>query len=191
MKVSLHSPTSQRVGAVAEAILLSVALVGVVSIFAMFPGATSIIAPFIKKKKRHPRKQVVEKSVESLRKAGLIKQTLGKDGTFHIELTNKGKWQAFLRARSHDTHTKKWDGVWRIVIFDVPVKKDKLRNELRSAMLMYGFKMLQRSVWVYPYPCDDFIEILKSHLGVSNDVLYMKVSYIENDSHLRSEFNLR
>ncbi len=185
-----HSHTrSQRIGDVAGAILVGVSLVGVVSLFALFPGAASIVAPFIKKKK-YPKKQTIEKSVESLRKAGLIKKTVGADGHIHIELTTRGKWHALLRSRAHDTRIQQWDKIWRIVIFDVPVSKNKLRSELRGAMLMYGFKMLQQSVWVYPYPCDDFIAVLKSHLGVSGDVLYMKVSYIENDTRLRKEFGL-
>jgi phenylacetic acid degradation operon negative regulatory protein len=83
-----------------------------------------------------------------------------------------------------------WDGIWRVVVFDVPNEKTKVRNELRRAMKLYGFKLLQRSVWVYPYKCNDFTALLKSHLGTSNDVLYMEVKYIENDRLLRKEFAL-
>ncbi len=81
--------------------------------------------------------------------------------------------------------------LWRVIIFDVPQTKSKLRHELRRAVKLYGFKMIQQSVWVYPYACDDFVGILKKHLGLSHDVLYMKVAFIENDKQLRKEFELK
>ncbi len=180
----------ERIGPVGEAILASIAVVGVVSILALFPGITYALAPFIKKKK-YPRKQTIQKSVKSLVKAGLVSEKISKSGTVTLELTQKGKWEALLRTKSLDTKKEKWDMLWRVIVFDVPQTKSKLRYELRRAMKLYGFKMLQQSVWVYPYACDDFIFVLKKHLGVSNDVLYMKVSYIENDRHLRNEFKLK
>jgi CRISPR-associated endonuclease Cas2 len=180
----------ERIGLVGEAILASIAVVGVVSILALFPGITYALAPFIKKKK-YPRKQTIQKSVKSLVKAGLVSEKISKSGTVTLELTQKGKWEALLRTKSLDTKKEKWDMLWRVIVFDVPQTKSKLRYELRRAVKLYGFKMLQQSVWVYPYACDDFIGVLKKHLGVSNDVLYMKVSFIENDKHLRNEFKLK
>lgn len=178
-----------RIGPVGEIIIASVAVAGIVSLFALFPGMTSIVAPFIKKKK-HPSKQVIQKGVDSLIRSGLLIRSINKNGSVQLQLTQKGKWEALLRCNSHDTYQKKWDEIWRVVIFDIPQTKNKLRIELRRAMSLYGFKMLQQSVWVYPHPCDDFVEILKRHLDVSKDVLYMKVKYIENDKFLRKEFNL-
>lgn len=179
----------QRIGPIGEAILVSMLVVGAVSFLAIFPGVTTLIAPFIKKKKYSSR-QAIQRNVESLVRAGLIKKTLSPSGSVQLKLTKKGRWEAFLRGKSKDKKSQKWDGTWRVVIFDVPQRKYRVRDELRRAMTLYGFKRLQISVWVYPYACDDFIELIKEHLGISSDVLYMKVSYIENDKHLRREFNL-
>lgn len=190
MKKKMSSSQKLRIGPVGDAIIASIAVAGVVSMFALFPGVTCVIAPFIKKKK-YPRKQTIQGSVESLVQAGLVSKKIRKDGTVTLQLTQKGKWEALLRTRSLDTKKEKWDSLWRVIIFDVPQTKNKLRRELRRAMKMYGFKMLQQSVWVYPYACDDFVGILKKHLGISNDVLYMKVAFIENDKHLCSEFKLK
>lgn len=189
MKKKVSNLQKQRIGPVGEAILASIAVVGVISLFVMFPGMTYALAPFIKKKK-YPRKQTIQNSVESLVQSGLVEKIIGKDGTVSLQLTKKGKWEALLRSRSFDTKKEKWDKLWRVVVFDVPQSKNKIRHELRRAMKLYGFKMLQQSVWVYPHACDDFVQILKKHLGVSNDVLYMKVAFIENDTHLQKEFTL-
>lgn len=179
----------QRIGPIGETILLSMVAVGTVSVLMFFPMLATGIAPFLKKKK-YSSKQAIQRNVESLITSGLVKRIYNKDGSIQLELTKKGKWEALLRSKSHDTKKAKWDKIWRVVIFDVPQTKYKIRDELRRAMMLYGFKRLQLSVWVYPHACDDFIEVVKDHLGVANDVLYMKVGYIENDKHLRSEFNL-
>ena len=121
---------------------------------------------------------------------GYVKKSFGKNGDATLTLTRRGKWEAYIRFGSNDVLEKKWDGMWRVVVFDVPQDKNKLRAELRRAMSLFGFRMLQQSVWVYPHACDDFIALLKSHLDVSQNVLYMKVVYIENDRHLRSEFKV-
>ncbi len=189
-KTKKNTIQKMRIGPVGEAILAGVAAVGVVSVLALFPGMTCVIAPFIKKK-QYPRKQVIQKSVESLVHAGLVSKKIHKDGTVTLQLTQKGKWEALLRTKSFDTKKEKWDMLWRVIIFDVPQTKSKLRRELRRAMKLYGFKMIQQSVWVYPYACDDFVGILKKHLGLSHDVLYMKVAFIENDKQLRKEFELK
>lgn len=178
-----------RIGLIGEAILATIAVVGIISIVAIFPGLPYALAPFIKKKKQ-PRRQNIQLSLDSLIKKGLVKRTVRKDGEIILELTRKGKWEALLRTPSFDTKRPKWDTLWRVVIFDVPQSKNKIRHELRRAMKLYGFRMLQQSVWVYPHPCDDFVGVLKKHLGVSNDVLYMKVAFIENDTYLRKEFGL-
>jgi hypothetical protein len=164
--------------------------VGVVTTLAVFPGLALAIGPFLPKEKKYLAKQTVARNLDSLVRNGLVVRTREKDGTERIALSKKGRFEAMLHHGTFTPTKKKWDGEWRVVIFDVPNTKTKLRNELRRAMQLFGFKSIQKSVWVYPFPCDDFITLVKSHLGVSHDVLYMKVSHIENDSHLRREFNL-
>ena len=178
-----------RIALIGKTILVSVAVVGIVSVAVLFPGVAHIIAPFVRKKKYSP-KQAIERNLESLIRSGLLKKTFDSNGDAHVELTKKGKWEAFIRGNSRDTLKQKWDGMWRMVIFDVPLSKNTLRRELRRAMSLYGFVMIQKSVWAYPHACDDFIELIKSHLGIANDVLYMKVLYLENDASLRKEFKI-
>ena len=181
-----------RIGPIGTAILVTIALTGFVVGVAMFPGIAHIVAPYIKKKKGHTPIQMrnVEKNINSLISHGLIKVTYSNKGERILSLTPKGKFEALLRHGVYTHQKKKWDKVWRVVIFDVPTTKNKTRIELRKAIRQYGFKVLQKSVWVYPYECDDFIAVLKGQLGVSQDVLYMKVHYIENQKYLEKEFGL-
>lgn len=83
---------------------------------------------------------------------------------------------------------KRWDGKWRVMIFDIPEKLKGKRNALTRLLRQGGFRRLQDSVWVYPYDCEDILTLLKTDLGVGKYVLYMIVEELENDKRLRQEF---
>lgn len=85
---------------------------------------------------------------------------------------------------------KKWDKKWRVIIFDIPERKRKIRDQVRTLFKSAGFYLLQDSVWVYPYDCEDVLTLLKSDLGVGKNILYLIVDEIENDKHLRESFGL-
>lgn len=192
MKSDKKQERAVRIGHIGVVILGVLAVGTFITTAALFPGVAHIIAPFVRKKKYSPQ-QAIKRNLETFIRLGLVRSVTTPNGEPALRLTKKGTWEAMLRHGTLPTFTKenpKWDSVWRVVIFDVPNKKNRKRNDLRRAMLMYGFKPIQKSAWVYPYECDGFIALLKSHLGITSDVLYMKVSFIENDRHLRKEFNL-
>lgn len=49
---------------------------------------------------------------------------------------------------------KKWDYLWRMVIFDIPEKKKTLREVFRRKLNTIGFYQLQKSVFVAPFKCE-------------------------------------
>ena len=55
----------------------------------------------------------------------------------------------------------------------------------------FGFICLQQSVWIYPYPCENIINLLKQYLDLKGEVLYMTIESIENDNWLREDFRLK
>ncbi|MEK7461821.1 MAG: CRISPR-associated endonuclease Cas2 [Patescibacteria group bacterium] len=131
--------------------------------------------------------EYVNSSASKLVKRGL----LFYDGKKYC-MTSKGEdllcqWQF---ADFKLERPKKWDRKWRVIIFDIPEKKRKIRDQVRTLFKSAGFYLLQDSVWVYPYDCEDLLTLLKSNLGVGKNVLYLIVDEIENDKHLRESFNL-
>lgn len=179
-----------RIGRVGEIVLATIATAGILSVALFAPNALQMFTPFMKRKKRAP-KQEIQRNLESFIASGLVKRVIADDGTPSLILTKKGHWEVLLRHRQKDSGEKqKWDGRWRVIVFDVPNEKSTIRAELRRAIRLYGLHLLQKSVWVYPYPCDDFVQLLRSHLDISAHVLYMTVDTIENDKELRREFNV-
>src|SRR3989344_252826 len=88
-------------------------------------------------------------------------------------------------------YNSKWDGKWRVVIFDVWENTRYKRNLLRNEIKDFGFVQLQRSVWIYPYECADFIELLKTDLSFGNNIRYMVVEKLDHDENLRKRFGIK
>lgn len=87
-------------------------------------------------------------------------------------------------------HKQKWDGKWRIILFDIPEKKRALRDYLRSVIKRCGFKEFQKSIWVHPYKIPDF---LKEILGEENILFYTRfitTTSIDFDKDLKKLFSL-
>ena len=117
-----------------------------------------------------------------------------RDDKQYARITESGrKALAFEqeKAKLKNANKKRWNGRWRVVIFDVPEKRRKTRDRLREIMERTGFVRLQDSVWVFPYDCEDFITLLKAELKIGAAVLYMVVEHIEDDKHLRAHFSLK
>ncbi len=67
-------------------------------------------------------------------------------------LTALGRLKA-LGGRDPETcWRRRWDGRWRLVLFDVPEARGSTRNTLRRYLRNRGFGYLQNSVWITPDP---------------------------------------
>ncbi len=131
-------------------------------------------------------------SLSRLRKQKLI-QKKGRD-TF--ALTPEGKKEALFAFINAETHlytprNQKWDGGWRIIFFDIPEKKRKYRDYLRSILKILGFKEFQRSVWIYPYQVPAFLQVLLFEDNIKQHTRFITTEHIEHDNDLRQLFNLK
>jgi len=86
---------------------------------------------------------------------------------------------------------KRWDRKWRVVIFDIGEKQRRIRDQLRITLNKIGFVKLQKSVWVYPYDCEDFMMLLKANFELGRNLLYLVVDEIEDDQWLKKIFGFK
>jgi DNA-binding transcriptional regulator PaaX len=86
--------------------------------------------------------------------------------------------------------SRKWDGRWRVLIFDIPERQKNIRNRIRQSLVALGFLKLQHSVWAFPYDCEEIITLLKADLKVGKNLLYMIVDELECDAPLRKHFGV-
>lgn len=167
-------------------ILDSVATAGILSIGLIAPNVIGTMSKMgILPKPRQ--REYIASSGAKLVKRGLLKFENG-----NYQLTVNG--ERVLRRWELSSHElkkpRKWDSKWRMIIFDIPEKKRRVRKQISTLFNQAGFYRLQDSVWVYPYDCEDVIGLLKTDFGIGKDVLYIIANEIENDRHLRHEFGL-
>lgn len=132
-------------------------------------------------------KEYISSSAAKLTKQGMLKF---EDGYYKLTANGESLLRRWELVDYKLNKPKRWDGKWRMIIFDIPEKKQKIRRQITSLFNQAGFRRLQDSVWVYPYDCEDIIGLLKTELGVGKEVLYVIADEIENDRHLRAEFSL-
>ena len=130
-------------------------------------------------------------AVERMKQNKLVK-IYHKDGTDIIEITELGK----KKVLSYDLENikinrpKKWDGYWRIVIFDIPEKNKKARRALNFKLNDMEFFPLQKSVFACPFECENEIDFVTEFFGIKKHVRFVLAKSIENDEFLRSYYNL-
>ena len=140
--------------------------------------------------KRDPRQRLREVA-HRLKKKGLAEFRM-EGGKKRFRLTARGE-RAMNSIWSENFQLKKprrWDGKWRLVIFDIPEKRRSIRDRIRALVVRLGFLHLQDSVWVYPYDCEELVTLLKTDLKVGRAVLYIIADAIEFDKPLRQHFSL-
>lgn len=163
-----------------KAVLQSIATAGVLGVALVAPNVLKLF----KIKNNNDKKIYINSVVGKLIKSGLLEKD--KDG---ISLTRKGE-RELEKIGDVIIKPKKWDGKWRILIFDISETKKSIRDSMRRTLIAIGFVKLQNSVWVFPYDCEDLIMLLKIDLMVGKDMLYIIADKIENDSVLKSRFGL-
>lgn len=131
----------------------------------------------------------VKRGVERLWRRGLVKVIETNVGHV-VQITKKGRTEKLkfdltnMVIPVQDT----WDGKWRMVFFDIFTTKDKVRREFRQRLKTLGFYPMQKSVYVYPYPCSKEIQFLREILQVPHEVKLATVEHLENDEDLRKIF---
>lgn len=96
----------------------------------------------------------LSKKVYALKQNGFIEYKNEQD----FILTPKGLRKInFVRLENLKFDDRKKDGLWRLIIFDIPERRRGVRELLRYKLLEFDFYQLQKSVYVTPYVCENEI----------------------------------
>lgn len=139
---------------------------------------------------------LIPKGINDRSAIGRARLRLIKDGALTrsdkgMRLTVRGNSMIqFLEAKHRSAKKPRWDGRWRVLVFDVPEYRKTIRDKIRRTLIDIGFERLQDSVWIYPYDCEDLMLLLKAELRIGKDVRYMIVDELEGDTDLRKVFKL-
>lgn len=120
-----------------------------------------------------------------------VVEIINLDGQEIIKLTQKG-YTKYLKFKMEKLSLKgkNWDKKWRVVIYDIAKFKRNQQSAFRYILKYINFLQLQKSVYLTPYPCEDYIEYLREYFGLSDEVLLLRVDKIENEEIYRKYFGL-
>lgn len=177
-------------------ILLYLALTGAITIAATSPYFLLNIVKSIVRNQKYLKKKFTERkiaqAIERLKRNRLIILN-EKENKFKVELTEKGK-RVVKEIEFENLKLERpsvWDKKWRVVIFDIPDKyKKRAREALREKLKKLDFCLLQKSVWVIPYPCEKEIQFLCELFEITPFVNILTADSIHNDIKLKKYFKL-
>lgn len=134
----------------------------------------------------------IERIAKRLYRQGMV-EIREDSGVPVVRITNKGNVEVLKYDLEKLTikPQKKWDGKWRLVIFDIAEKYKKIREIVRRKLQEIGFYKFQESVFVYPYPCEKEISFMREVLHVPHSIKLIRADRIENDRELRKIFKLK
>jgi DNA-binding transcriptional regulator PaaX len=114
-------------------------------------------------------------TIKRLRENGLI--DFVDDEKLIIRLTDVGKEKALWSKMKLED--EKWDGKWRVVIWDIPEKRRSARDVLRFKLKQLGFIRWQRSVWISKKNCTKLLRDYIKSVGISDWVKVIESNNIE------------
>jgi DNA-binding transcriptional regulator PaaX len=138
-------------------------------------------------------KRTLHEAIKKLYQSKLIDYKENDDGTVDLVLNDDGKKRA-LKYNLDTIKIKKsakWDGLWRVIIFDIPECFKQGRDALAVKLKQMGFYPLQKSVFIYPYECKNEIDFIIEIFDLRQYVRIMLVKETDVDLDLKNKFKIR
>ncbi len=161
---------------------------------AIAPNVFSEIKNF-ERKNKYSKKQI-QTAFNNLKQRKLIEIIQEGEDKFKVQLTNKG--QKRIKELSFELleikRPKKWDGKWRILIFDIPSYPkiyNQARNALRNKIKDLGFYQMQKSVWICPYECEDEILFVAEIFKIQKHIEIITAEKLLHEEKIKKIFRLK
>lgn len=123
------------------------------------------------------------RSVKNLVEAGCA-EILDSANQSFVRITKKGKSKLnTLRLLSEDSLVPvSWDGMWRIILLDLPENRKNERESLRYLLKKAGFVCLKNSAWISPFPFEHLFTNIKKDLGLKTEMMIFVTEFIDEES---------
>ena len=174
---------------VLEIVFSTLLTVGVLAVAVTMPNAVQLFKYF---GKRTPKEQWhMRRSVSSLEKRGFVRRKRVQ-GEEYYTLTSTGRERAMRYKLKSMTIERppKWDGLWRIVMFDIPEDKKLARRSIGHAIQKLGCLQYQKSVFITPYSCSKEIDFAGECYGVRKHIRITTANDVEGVNCIRKHFNI-
>lgn len=189
--VKKHHAQQIRIGPTGQKILLLL-FAGVTLTFTRKPDTALRILKTVPMAWRDINRNALRKSVQRLHHSGFICAQEESGGVSLFALTEEGKKRSASYQLSAINITKppQWDGLWRVVMFDIPERYKKGRDALAKKLKELGFMPIQKSVFALPYECKNEISFIVETSNLSPYVKFLVVKELDGASELQQHFNV-
>lgn len=125
----------------------------------------------------------VTRSLKGLREAGLI-EALSSTHSEYARLTKEGRKKMHSLELDSDTTlvNTSWDGLWRIILLDLPENRKSERESLRYLLKKANFVCLKNSAWISPFPFEYLFTNIKKDLGLTTEMMIIVTEFIDEES---------
>lgn len=173
----------------AKSVLVLLAVGGALTVAAIAPNILSAFG----RNQRHRgyfEEGDFKKVLRRLKRGGHINSKQGVSGV--LQLTPKGEQKVLnisfknLKLRVSED----WDGYWRMVLFDIPLKNKWAREGFRDKLKLMGFYSLQKSVFISPYPCEQEVNFLCGIYNIHGNVRLIETQSVGEDKNIKEYFGL-
>ncbi len=107
---------------------------------------------------------------------------IGKKSYYRITKFGK-KWVKYGEDRAyHFEEEHKWDGKWRLIIYNIPEKQRKKRDAFRCKLTSVGFGAIGNSIYIYPHDFSSKVYELAEHLKIEKFIDIFEAEYVEKDT---------
>ena len=158
-------------GEMAKKILRGLAIGGLIVASFALPNLPQVFS-FLGIKNAKDRRRA-KRVIQELKKQKLI--NLYEKGDYLVmEITERGE-KRVLKYKIDEVkimRPKKWDGYWRVIMFDIPESYKRARDALSSKLKEMELYPLQKSVFVCPFECRDEIDFIGEFFNVRKFVHY-------------------
>lgn len=149
-------------------------------------GLEKPLAKFLDVMDERDKQRELRRIIYQMKEKGLLA------GTYEhgLQVTDKAR-RRLERADIRDLCVRpapRWDGKWRIVIYDIPEAHASARQALTICLRAYGCFQLQKSTWITPFPCRDDIVALSAYHSVDKYVTYFEATHLDNAKPLIARF---
>jgi CRISPR-associated endonuclease Cas2 len=140
------------------------------------------------KRKGDLNKSQYKNALLSLKRSRLLEIVVQNEKKF-IKINQKGVLRVLLERAKISKH-KKWDGKWRLILFDIPESFRIARNRFRKLLKQHGFTKLQASAFICPYELSSDAILYLKEAGLLDFIRILRIDRMDNDSDLKKKYKL-
>jgi len=139
----------------------------------------------IKDSKDQKTSYALTRSIKNLVESGCV-EMLQSDNKSYLKLTKKGRNKLNCIKLEGDGAlvSNIWDGLWRIIILDIPEERKKEREALRYLLKKADFTCIKNTVWISPFPYEHLFTNIKKDLGLGIELMIIVTDKIDAETNL-------